>query len=670
MQVRADDVARRLWDALKRRWLIGLTVLLVVVCVDTLVTIHRARTYTTEAKLVAKTGARGTFIPIDAPAETYAELLTERPIAERVAVDLRLPMTPTELLRHVVVHGIGVTPVLALDVSWSDPEMSALIANHLAEAFVERQRQLIAERSTQSISLIATELPGAIAREVKATTDLAVFQSTNGTVDMAASANAMLESLATVDRKIRDTEIEAGAAGSTAAALAQQGSRLPATVSTQRSYGADPQLVALRSALAAATAKRDEARAVYGPNHPDLIALERSVTALQAQIAHQPADVMLAENVAPNSIVRDLEVQRLREQGELASAQFRLRQLHQQHDALTRAFVGVPAKTATFAMLQREAKLSADVVAALEQKSNEAVLARYSAASDVAIVQSAVAQNALVMPNLRTNFSAALVVGTVLAIVAALAVDFFDDRIRNERDLARSDLPLPVLGTIPNLTAGSPVATDAFGELVASLRGDAEPRTFAIVSPLAGEGKSTVALALARTLGEIEPGVLLVDGDLRSPTLHAQVSKTRDPGLSDILCERVEFADVVTCVAPGVHLVTSGSVVHNALTLLQSPQFEAFLATARKVYRIVVVDAPGLEAVMDGAVVASRCDAAVLVIASNRTAGQNLRFALQRLEIAGVTRVAGVVFNSTVTVRKPPAALLALTARLTGGASA
>jgi succinoglycan biosynthesis transport protein ExoP len=671
MLVRADDVARLLWEAFKRRWAIGLVVLLVVICADMFATLKRPRAYTTEAKLVAKAAARGTFIPIDAPAETYAELLTERPVAERVAVDLRLGITAPELLRHVVVHGVGVTPVLALDVSWATPEMSAMIANHLAEAFVERQRELIASRSTQSIALIANELPGAIGREVKAARALAAFQSRNGTVDMAASANSLLDSLGSVDRKIRDTEVEAGDAGSTAASLTQQGNKLPATIPTQRTYGQDPGLVELRSQLASATAKRDEARGEYGPKYPGLIASEREVAALQAQIASQPAQVMVNENVAPNSIVQNLETQRLQELGRLASAQFRLGELHRQHDALARAFAGVPAKTATFATLKREAQLSANVVAALEQKSNEAVLARYSAASDVAIVQSAVAQNATVMPNLHNNLSAALVVGTVLAIVAVLAIDFFDDRIRNVRDLAAADVALPVLATIPNMGGTDlAVAADAFGELVASLRNDTAARSYAIVSPLAGDGKSTVALALARTLGEIEPGVLLVDADFRGPTLHERVARPRSPGLSDVLSGRAEFADVVSRVAPGVHFVTSGSAVQNALTLLQGPQFEAFLATARAVYRIVVIDGPGLEPVMDGAVIASRCDAAILVIASNRTASRDLRFALQRLEIAGSARIAGIVLNSPQGPRKPPAALVTLSARLTGGVSA
>ena len=379
---------------------------------------------------------------------------------------------------------------------------------------------------------------------------------------------------------------------------------------------------------------------------------------------------MVSENVAPNTVVRDLNAAQLGEREHLAAAQFRLGELQRQRAMLAKAFAGVPAKAATFAGLKRDATLAADVTAALQQKSNEAILARYSAASDVAIVQSALAQSATVLPSLRTNFTAALIVGSVLAIVAVLGVDFFDDRVRDQRDLASAGCALPVLARIPG-ALGAPVAagSDAYGELVAALRGKRASGTFAIVSPCAGDGKSTIALALARTLGEIEPGILLVDADLRNPSLHERVGQSRTPGLSDVLSGATVLDEVIMKAAPGVHIVTSGTPVRNALTFLQSPQFEDFLATARSVYRIVVVDAPALEPVIDGAVIAARCDATVLVLAANHTASGDLRMALERLAVVGTAHVAGVVFNGVEGKRVRPAMLGALTARLTSGVS-
>lgn len=209
---------------------------------------------------------------------------------------------------------------------------------------------------------------------------------------------------------------------------------------------------------------------------------------------------------------------------------------------------------------------------------------------------------------------------------------------------------LPDVGARNDSVRKQRVFVESFLQLVASLNyaSDEPLRSISITSPLPGEGKSTVAFNLAVALAEIRPRVLLIDADMRRPTLHSRLNVSKRSGLSDILIGTQQLNDVVRA-SPleGLDIITSGASSPNPIKLLQSERFERLLDEARRTYSIVVVDGPAINVVFDGAVIASKTDGTVLVFSTNQTEVKQIRRAMYRLATAKAKSIVGVVMNRT-----------------------
>ena len=171
------------------------------------------------------------------------------------------------------------------------------------------------------------------------------------------------------------------------------------------------------------------------------------------------------------------------------------------------------------------------------------------------------------------------------------------------------------------------------------------PQVLAVTSPAAGDGKTLTAANLAGALARESDGrVLLIDADLRRPSVATTLGLSSSPGLTDLLVDGgADLSAVVQRVPPhslwAVTCGTSGSAIHR---LLRSPRFEPLLQRARQEYEVVIVDTPPLLPVFDSAVLARIVDQMLVVVAANQTPRKLLGEALNLVDPA---KVMGIVFN-------------------------
>lgn len=262
-----------------------------------------------------------------------------------------------------------------------------------------------------------------------------------------------------------------------------------------------------------------------------------------------------------------------------------------------------------------------------------------------------------------------LLVGVLLALLAgagaALAHERFDRRLRID-DEATELLGLPILARVPALPTrrlggrrvDSPYHDTRFLEgfqwvlaNLAFVNGGDRPRIIAVVSAGEQEGKSTVCIALANAAEEIlRGGVLLVDTDLRRPTLASRLSASgSSPGFSSYLAEPGFGDDAVRALTNSVpdsaiDLIPSGTPPANPAGLLGLPVLDQLIESVRRMYEFVIFDTPPLRVGADASVVAARTDGAVLVLDAHRTQRQSVEWSLGQLRRAGVN-VLGVVVN-------------------------
>ena len=142
-------------------------------------------------------------------------------------------------------------------------------------------------------------------------------------------------------------------------------------------------------------------------------------------------------------------------------------------------------------------------------------------------------------------------------------------------------------------------------------------KSLVVTSSGPGEGKSTVSINIAATIAQTEKKVLLIDGDLRKPTLHRAFNMSSLKGLTNILVEDAEYTDVLYGAkeVKGLDVIGSGPIPPNPAELLGSNKMKAFIESMNEKYDMVILDAPPIGLVTDSAILSTIVDGTILVCA-------------------------------------------------------
>lgn len=190
---------------------------------------------------------------------------------------------------------------------------------------------------------------------------------------------------------------------------------------------------------------------------------------------------------------------------------------------------------------------------------------------------------------------------------------------------------------------------DAYEMLAANIRlinnDDNKLTTFTLTSYNPKEGKTAIAISLAIAMAQSGLKVLLVDADMRKPSRAKRLNKEAQLGLSDYLSEKMELREAL-CETniDNLSYLSCGSEYPNVIGLLCSPRFEGLIGLVKKEYDIVLFDTPALATVMDGAFIASKTDATLLIVKIGATSLGSLERAKEQLEILNAN-ILGAVLN-------------------------
>ena len=168
------------------------------------------------------------------------------------------------------------------------------------------------------------------------------------------------------------------------------------------------------------------------------------------------------------------------------------------------------------------------------------------------------------------------------------------------------------------------------------------------------EGKSTISLELSKSLSELNKRVLLVDADLRkSVMLSKNTNESSLGGLSQYLANHLQLEDVIYHTQqPNFHIIFAGQYPPNPSELLNSKRFNELLDIARKHYDYVIIDTPPLGLVIDAAVVAEKCDGAIIVLAKGLVKFSKAKSVKEQIEKSGC-KILGVILNEVSKAKRP-----------------
>ena len=265
------------------------------------------------------------------------------------------------------------------------------------------------------------------------------------------------------------------------------------------------------------------------------------------------------------------------------------------------------------------------------------------------------------------NFLLSLFISLLVGFAFAFITEYFDDSIDNEEILSFYAKDLPLLGTLPLIDFGK-VTSDSsdpstnlilvqkepysnYGESIRMIRTGSncitdKSKTIYLTSASPNEGKTLTALNFAATLAQDGKKVLLVEADLRKPSLQNHLGLKDHRGIAEVLLKKNKLEEVIQQSGlANLNVLLAGKISTHPVSLLESPAMNFLVETTKKSYDNIIFDLPPALLVADAALLASKLDLGILIVYAGRTRGRLIQKSIQQLRQSGAKAI-GIVLNA------------------------
>lgn len=479
----------------------------------------------------------------------------------------------------------------------------------LKERLDQSQRQLVAYATTQRI----INLPSQTSSDGKTTSERSIVAD-----DLAALNTALTQ--ATADRIQAEARYQqAGRAGASAEALRNQA------------------INNLRQKRAELAAEYQRLMTQFEPEYPAAKAIQSQVDQLDRSIARE-------EGRVSSSL-----------QSDYREAVERERALQAKVEQLKSSYLDLRRRSIQYNIYQQEVDTNRALYDGLLQRFKEIGVAGGVGVNNISIVDPADLPQRPSSPRLLVNLALSILLGLGLGVLAALGLEQIDEAIADPAEVERQ-LGLPLLGSVPKVDNITPKEAlmdrksdlfDAYLAVQTNLAFTTEhgvPKSFAVTSTRPAEGKSTTALALATTLARSHRKVILIDGDMRSPSVHHLGGVGHDYGLSNFLSGQDNIdALVFTMNDLGFTAMSAGPIPPNAAELLTGNRLALLIERLLETYDHVVIDSPPVMGLADAPLIAARVEGVIYAVESHGIRSSMVKTALGRLASANARIIGGVL---------------------------
>lgn len=551
---------------------------------------------------------------------------------------VRLRAAGEILLKNVNISPVRLSRLVMIHFTSPDPQFSAAVANAWADSFIQTNLERKIQATSYGRNLLQQQLGQLKQRLDESQRQLVSYASAERIINLPAQSgdgrssserSIVADDLAALNAALS----QATADRIQAAARYEQAGRAGASTEALR----NPAINSLRQKRAELAAEYQRLMTQFEPEYP-------AAKAVQSQIQQLDRSIGREEGRVSSSILADYR-----------EAQERERALQARVNQLKASYLDLRRRSIQYNIYQQEVDTNRSLYDGLLQRFKEIGVAGGVGVNNVSIVDPADTPQRPSSPRMLLNVLISLVLGVGLGGLAALALEQIDEAIADPGEVERR-LGLPLLGSVPKLRNGTPKEAlldrksdlvDAYLAVQTNLAFTTEhgvPKSFAVTSTRPAEGKSTTALALATTLARAQKKVILVDGDMRSPSVHHLGGVDHDRGLSNFLSGE---EDIGTLTFPmtdlGFTAMSAGPIPPNAAELLTGHRLSLLVERLLETYDHVVIDSPPVMGLADAPLIASRVEGVIYAVESHGIRSSMVKTALGRLASANARIIGGVL---------------------------
>lgn len=671
---------------LHRKYLI-LSIFVVVVAIGSYFVLRTKKIYDSSAMLVVDTKSNG--LGSLAGADPLLASLTGITQAQDVMTQAEIMSSP-ESIRAVFgrfsdeerKRGFGgalpewslsVTPkkdtsVIDVKVTAYDPQLASQFANNIVQYYLDQDLKRNNQAAQQAAVFVKKQMDITQDRLEHASTDLADFERKNGIIELEPQYAAFTSTYEQLKMEAITLERESKGAQKENESAMRQIVGLPSYVTASKSLGQNSEYTGLQAQVVSLQGKKAEALQEYTPDSVEVREIENQITSLQTQMRALSSNLILSGvGEMKNPLAETIKGKYAQNVALIDGNNARVAVINAVVNQMDAKIRQAPTLKKRYAFFRGEVDILKKTYEDLSSRYFSLLVQEQSNMPSGMIASHAMPNSNPSNPYGR-NLALVVILASACAAAGAILFEKLDlaihdpataDRITGLTSLAaipitdlKKDQPTPLEGDRIRLLIGNVEHDNAFLESFRLLRNniafaetDSPVTVLGVTSAGASEGKSTVSVNLAIALGMDGKRVLVIDGDLRQPTIHKWFKSGRETGLTTVVQGRASLADTVRASEyDGVSFLPSGPLPPNPTEVLNSMSCRRVFMEARHSYDFVIVDCPPASGLSDVQVITTMVDASLLVVTLQKTNKNALAAATRLLTQAGA-KMLGTVVN-------------------------
>lgn len=592
--------------------------------------------------------------------ETQYRIIASPEVTKRVVEKLALTSIPefgsteVDTVARALLGKIDVKPVKDSRIAYitvrdTDPKRAAMIANAMAEAYMEENLRFKLEGNQLASAWLGDQVVDLASKLRKSEMELYDYKRKNQLLDISLGdrQNMTAQNVQEYNKKLSELRTDRIALESKRKQIVKARDDINAKESLPEIQ--DNLVVQqYRINFVALEKARAELESQYGPRHPKYAAITNQMDAVHKNYVAEIEKILAAEENAYLALLESEKALEKLIEKEKASA------------------IELAKLEIEYRPLSREAANTERMYELITNRQKETSLTGLIRTNNVRVLDPAVAPKRPVSPRLSLNLTIALLGGLALGLSLAILIEAMDTTLKTQEQV-ETLLQTPVLGLLP-VIGGKAAATpeqqrerdlgvfrdpkSSAAEACRSIRTNLlflspeKPlKSLVITSPGPQEGKTTTAVSIAITMAQSGAKVLLIDTDLRRPRVHRAFDIRNDAGISNVIVGDRKLDDVIQAtIVPNLYVLPCGPTPPNPAELLHSERFRRVHEECLAKFEKIIYDSPPTSAVTDPAIVGNLADGVLLVTKAGRTSRDAAIAACRQLTDARANLV-GAVLN-------------------------